>query len=198
MVCAFTWAMHERSNVSKAFLLSFMLLGVLFPTTVMATEGRATETWSGVVTLSEDHTVGFQNELIIQGCTDIQMSSGVRIYVEGKLTIQGTNACPVTLNSDGIGSDHEGIQFNASSRQSQSTISFLEISNSIYGITIYDSDPQISNLTIINPDNVGIDLFDGADPTLSDLEIFGAGQDVVTSKRILVRSYDRLYHERIQ
>ena len=181
MVCAFTYFMHERRRALRAFLLSFMLLGVLFPTSVMATGGRATETWSGDVTLSEDYTVSFQNELIVLGCTDIQMSSGVRIYVEGKLTIQGTDTCPVTLNSDGIGGDHEGIQFNASSRQSQSRISFLEISNAIYGITAYDSDPQISNLTIINPDNVGIDLFDGADPILSDLEIFGAGQDVVTS-----------------
>ena len=83
MACAFTWAMHERRHVLRAFLLSFMLLGVLFPTSVMATEGRATETWSGVVILSEDHLVSFQNELIIQGCTDIQMSPGVRIYVEG-------------------------------------------------------------------------------------------------------------------
>ena len=131
MVCAFTYLMHERRHALRAFLLSFMLFGVLFPTSVMATGGRATETWSGDVTLSEDYTVSFQNELIVLGCTDIQMSSGVRIYVEGKLTIQGTDTCPVTLNSDGIGGDHEGIQFNASSRQSQSRISFLEISNAI-------------------------------------------------------------------
>ena len=164
MVCAFTWSMHERSDVLRAFLLSscFWVFCSPLPSWLQR-QSNGNLVWG--CNLSEDHTVSFQNELIIQGCTDIQMSSGVRIYVEGKLTIQGTNACPVTLNSNGIGSDHEGIQFNASSRQSQSTISFLEISNSVYGITIYDSDPQISNLTIINPDNVGIDLFNGAEPT---------------------------------
>ncbi|MGB1793093.1 MAG: hypothetical protein ACPHMS_04335, partial [Candidatus Poseidoniaceae archaeon] len=65
----------------------------------METSGRATTTWSGTVTLSSDYFVNVQDELLITSCTSVVMSPGIRIYVDGRLTIQGTSTCPVVLSS---------------------------------------------------------------------------------------------------
>ena len=88
---------------------------------MMETSGRATTTWSGTVILSSDYFVNVQDELLITSCTSVVMSPGIRIYVDGRLTIQGTSTCPVVLSSSSTTSDHEGIQFNSSSNGRGST-----------------------------------------------------------------------------
>jgi len=107
------------------------------------------------------------------------MHSGVRIVVEGRLTIEGTSNCPVFMKSAGTG-DHEGIQFNSTSTGRGSVIDNLTISTSLYGITMFGGDAKMNNVTIIDADNVGIDLFDSAFPRITDLEIIGAGNDIVS------------------
>ena len=96
--------------------------------------------------------------------------------VDGRLTIQGSETCPVIITSSGL-SDHEGIQFNQSSNQRGSIIRNLTIGESIYGITIYSSNPQLDNVTVINPDRVGLDLY-SANPTISNLFVNSAGKNL--------------------
>ena len=76
--------------------------------------GRAQITWSGNVVLNNHHTVSVTDELIISACTNVTMSNGIRIFVEGRITVEGTSNCPVYFDSAGSG-DHMGIQFNSTS-----------------------------------------------------------------------------------
>ncbi|MEZ8009277.1 MAG: right-handed parallel beta-helix repeat-containing protein, partial [Candidatus Poseidoniaceae archaeon] len=136
---------------------------------------RAQTTWSGTVSVTSTYTVSVFDELIISPCTNIEMGSGARIYIEGRLTIEGTIACPVTLISS-TGSDHDGIQFNSSSNNRGSILNNLSIEDSIYGVTMYGANPIIHNLTILNPDRVGIDMFSSSSPLIYDLVINQAGR----------------------
>ena len=171
--------MQRRAATKSILLVLLFILSSQVSTIVSASEARSTQTWSGNIVLGVDHTIDANDELIISACSSISMSSGVRIYVEGILTVEGTSACPVSITSDGSG-DHEGIQFNSTSRGSGSHIDNLTIDNAKYGLTIYDSDPFIANITLNNPDDVGIDLFNFANPTINDLIVFGAGQDIIS------------------
>ena len=136
---------------------------------------RAQTTWTGSVTVTSTYTVSVFDELIISPCTQVEMGSGARIYVEGRLTVEGTVACPVTLTSL-TGSDHEGIQFNSSSNNRGSLLNNLTIEDSIYGLTMYGANPIIHNLTLLNPDRVGIDMFSNSAPQIFDLVINQAGR----------------------
>ncbi|MGY8728728.1 MAG: right-handed parallel beta-helix repeat-containing protein, partial [Candidatus Poseidoniales archaeon] len=136
---------------------------------------RAQTIWSGTVSVSSTYTVSIFDELVISSCTQVEMGSGARIYIEGRLTIEGTIACPVTLTSS-TGSDHDGIQFNSSSNNRGSVLNNLTIEDSIYGVTMYGANPVIHNLTILNPDRVGIDMFSSSAPQIYDLIINQAGR----------------------
>ena len=144
---------------------------------VQNTGARAQVTWSGTKVLSNTYTVSVSDELIIQACTVVQMDGGTRIIVDGRLTILGSKGCPVTLEASGL-SDHEGIQFNASSYGRGSVIQNLTIEDAIYGMTIYSSNPVIENLTVVNPDRVGVDIFNNAGPRITDLSIDQAGRNL--------------------
>lgn len=138
---------------------------------------RSTTTWSGTVDLTSNYYVDVQDELLITSCTNVTMSSGVRIIVDGRITIQGTPTCPVVLSSSSTStSDHEGIQFNSSSNGRGSIINHLHIEDSIYGLTLWSSDPVLNNVTIFNPDRVGIDMFDSSTPVIRDLHVEQAGR----------------------
>ncbi|HIG03303.1 MAG TPA: right-handed parallel beta-helix repeat-containing protein [Candidatus Poseidoniales archaeon] len=140
---------------------------------------RSTTTWSGNVWLNSSYSVNVADELVISSCTQVWLNNGVRLYVAGRLKVEGTTACPAIFHSQG-GADHEGIQFNSTSNGRGSVINNLTIENSLYGITIYSSNPQINNLTVISPDYLGIDIFNGAAPFLNDITITGAGFDVIS------------------
>ena len=144
---------------------------------VQNTGARAQVTWSGTKVLSATYTVPVSDELVIQACTVVQMGGGVRIIVDGRLTVQGTQSCPVTLEASGL-SDHEGIQFNSSSSGRGSFLQNVTIEDSIYGMTIYSSNPVIENLTVVNPDRVGVDMFNNAAPRITDLFIDQAGREL--------------------
>ena len=140
-------------------------------------EGRAQTTWSGTQTLSGTYTIGVADEVIIQPCTVVRLPSNERIIVDGRLTVLGTQSCPVIFEAAGLG-DHEGIQFNTSSSGRGSLIQNLTIEDAIYGITIYGSNPVIENLTVVNPDRVAVDMFNGAAPRITDLYVDRAGRDL--------------------
>ena len=127
------------------------------------TSGRAQTTWSGTQTLSGSYTIGVADELIIQACTIVRLPANERIVVDGRLTVLGTQSCPVVMEASGLG-DHEGIQFNTSSSGRGSLIQNLTIDDAIYGVTVYGSNPVIENLTVNNPDRVAVDLFSSAVP----------------------------------
>ena len=171
--------MQRRAGMQAYLLVLLIIFSSQASTIVSASDARSTQTWSGNIVVGVDYTIDVNDELIISACSSISMSSGVRIYVEGILTIEGTTVCPVSITSDGSG-DHEGIQFNYTSRGGTSHINNLTIDNAKYGVTIWNSDPFIANLTLNNPDDVGIDLFDSANPTINDLIVFGAGQDIIS------------------
>ena len=143
---------------------------------VSETNGRSQTTWSGSVVLNNDYTVPVTDELVVSACTNVTMSNGVRIYVEGRITVEGTSTCPVYFDHAG-GGDHMGIQFNSSSNGRGSKIDNTSIIHSTYGITIYGSNPSLSNVTIWDPDDVGVDLFNSATPVIRNLTIEEAGQD---------------------
>ena len=63
-----------------------------------STSGRALTTWSGSVSVTSDYTVTTSNELRILACTNVSLSGGVRILIEGRLTVEGTESCPVVVS----------------------------------------------------------------------------------------------------
>ena len=132
------------------------------------TSARAQTTWSGVVELTDSYTVNVTDELIIAPCTVVKLPNAARLFVDGRIIVQGDTSCRVTLDrvSNGL---HYGIQFNQSSYGRGSVIDNLSIENSMYGITIYGSNPILNNVTVVNPSRVGVDLFSSANPTIRDL-----------------------------
>ena len=68
---------------------------------------RAQTTWSGTQTLTGTYTIGVADEVIIQPCTVVRLPANERIIVDGRLTVLGTQSCPVILEASGLG-DHEG------------------------------------------------------------------------------------------
>ena len=169
------------------FVVLFMLLSLPFTTIIENNEnqefnfentsnvvGRSQITWSGVVELASSFTINVTDELVISPCTVVKLSPNIRIYVEGRITAQGTTNCPVIFSQLSTGL-HNGLQFNSSSNSRGSIIDNLTIEGSVYGITIYGSNPRINNITIVNPSRVGIDLFSNSAPIIHDLYIDQAG-----------------------
>ena len=140
-------------------------------------QARAQTTWSGTQTLSGSYTIGVADEVIIQPCTVVRLPANERIIVDGRLTVLGTQSCPVILEASGLG-DHEGIQFNASSSGRGSLVQNLTIEDAIYGVTMYGSNPVMENLTVVNPDRVAVDLFQSSAPRITDLFVDQAGRDL--------------------
>ena len=137
---------------------------------------RSTTVWSGTVNLQDGYTVESGEVLVVQSGTTIQLGDDERILVAGRITVQGTSADPVLLES--IIGNHDGIVFNSSSSGLGSKIENLTITDAEWGVTIYDSDPTLNDLKVINADRVAVDLFDGASPRIKDLVIDGGGQDL--------------------
>ena len=184
--------LHASRAQTIVFAVLLMLLATPFSSMVNSTDdsqsnftdeslqqvsARAQTTWSGTQTLTSSYTISVQDELIISPCTIVKMDENVRIYVDGRLTIEGTNVCPVVMSANSLG-DHEGIQFNSSSTGRGSVIDNLTIEDALYGITMFGGDPIIHNLTIVNPDRVGIDMFSNSAPQIYDLFINQAGRDL--------------------
>ena len=141
------------------------------------TSARSQIIWSGVVELTSSYTVNVTDELVLSPCTVVKLSPSLRIYVEGRITAQGTSSCPVVFTQLSTGL-HYGIQFNSSSNGRGSLMDNITIEDSVYGITMYDANPRINNVTIINPSRVGIDLFTNSAPIIHDLYIDQAGREV--------------------
>ena len=139
------------------------------------TSARAQTTWSGVIELTDSYTVNVTDELIITPCTVVKLPNAARLFVDGRIIVQGDTSCRVTLDrvSNGL---HYGIQFNQSSYGRGSVIDNLSIENSMYGITIYGSNPILNNVTVVNPSRVGVDLFSSANPTIRDLFVDQSGR----------------------
>jgi len=136
---------------------------------------RATTTWSGNVWLNSSYHVSSSDALVVSDCTQIWMASGTRIYVDGRLTVEGTQSCPVIIHSQGFG-DHLGIQFNSTSRNRGSIVNNLTIEDSEYAVTIYNSNPLLYNLTVEDADRVAVDLYNSASPIFQNLTIQDGGQ----------------------
>ena len=133
--------MVRSKTVSAIVILSIFLISIQSPILLSESEnsltnGRSQTTWSGNIVLNNHHTIPVTDELVITACTNVTMSNGVRIYVEGRITVEGTSNCPVYFDFAG-GGDHMGIQFNSSSNGRNSRIDNASIVHSTYGITIY-------------------------------------------------------------
>ena len=86
--------MVSKNTASAVGLLIIFLLSSQSPIILTVDEisqasGRAQTTWSGAVVLNNHHTVSVTDELIISACTNVTMSNGVRIFVEGRITVEG-------------------------------------------------------------------------------------------------------------
>ena len=160
---------ENRTYFPCLFMLTMMLflpLTYVSPTSsismqddsVSLTSGRAQTTWSGVVELTESYTVNVTDELIITPCTVVKLANAARLFVDGRILVQGDSSCSVTFTTINTGL-HYGIQFNQSSYGRGSIIDNLSIVNSTYGVTIYGSNPVLNNITVVNPSRVAVDLF---------------------------------------
>ena len=164
-----------RRRAVALILLLLLSASPLVPATFGAVS-RSTTVWSGTMVLQDGYTVESGEILVVQSGTTIQLGDDENILVAGRITVQGTSTAPVLLES--ILGNHDGVVFNSSSSGLGSKIENLTITDAEYGVTIYDSDPTMNDLTIINADLVAVDLFDGASPRINDLIIDGGGQDV--------------------
>ncbi len=177
--------MSGKACLLVALFLTASWIGALQPLGLESEEfesilvhPRAVTTWSGTVQLSSPYTVSSGDELRVLPGTTIEMSLGARLYVDGRLSVLGTDVAPVLLTSGISTQSHEGLQFNTSSNGFGSVVRNLTIQNADYGATIYGSNPLLDNLTILDPDYVGVDLFNSATPTIVNLHIDEAGQDL--------------------
>ena len=172
--------MHGRLDTRRRATIAIvaLLLTSYAPLAIGAasTGVRSTTIWSGTVTLQEGYTVESGEVLIVQSGTTILLGDDETILVAGRLTVQGTSSDPVLLES--IIGNHDGIVFNSSSSGLGSKIENLTITDAEWGVTIYDSDPTLNDLRVVNADRVAVDLFDGASPRINDLVIDGGGQDL--------------------
>ena len=151
--------------------ISLVLMLLLAPILSITSAGltRSTTVWSGTISLPDGYLVQSNQVLVIQAGTSVLLGDGERLGVDGRISIEGTESSPVTIES--ISGDHRGVIFNSSSNNLGSTIDNLTITGGEYGITVYGSNPLISNLHVFNTDRVAIDLFDGASPTIRDVVI---------------------------
>ena len=115
---------------------------------ISSTTARSQTTWSGVVELTESYTIAVTDELIIAPCTLVKVPNSARIFVDGRLSIEGDSTCPVVIDQAGTGL-HYGIQFNQSSYGRGSIINNLSIDNSMYGVTVYGSNPVLNNVCLL-------------------------------------------------
>ena len=161
-------------RLAVSLVLMLLLAPILSGTSAGLT--RSTTVWSGTISLPDGYLVQSNQILVIQAGTSILLGDGERLGVDGRVSIEGTESSPVTIES--ISGDHRGVIFNSSSNNLGSTIDNLTITGGEYGITVYGSNPLISNLHVLNADRVAIDLFDGASPTIRDVVIDGGGQDI--------------------
>ncbi len=159
-----------------SFAIVILLMIVSFSHIVSSSDSRTTTVWSGTVILPDGYLVDSGEVLSITPGTTVSIGSGHSIDVDGRIIISGTVSSPIVMNS--ISGNHEGLVFNYSSDGLGSRIDNLSVYDSKYGVTIYGSDPIISNLSVTNADNVAVDLYGGASPVISDLIISGGGQDV--------------------
>ena len=180
--------MVSRGNM-VILLISVLLFTSLSPLAPLSlestdkadTSARATTTWAGTMTLTSDYTVAAGDTLVIDAGATISFADNVRLYVEGELDVDGTSTSPATITRSSNAIAHEGIQFNATSRGRGSVINHLNIQHAEWGITIYNSNPTLNDVRIENPDYVGIDMFDNANPTIQRLSVQDGGQDVASS-----------------
>jgi len=158
-----------------ATLVLFLLIAPMM-SGIANGSSRTTTVWSGTVSLEDGYLVESNQVLVIQAGTTILLGDGERLGVNGRITMEGTESSPVVMDS--ISGKHQGVLFNSTSNNKGSTLDNLTISGGEYGLTVYGSDPVISNLRVNNADKVAIDLFDSASPILRDIVIDGGGQDV--------------------
>ena len=164
----------QKRAIFLVFIIFTSSLGTI--TTTASQTSKTTIVWSGSVFLQDGFNVQTGQILIVQPGTNIVLGDEENIVIDGRISIQGTENAPVTLEASS--GNHHGIVFNVTSNSHNSVIDNLTINDAKYGITIYGSDPIITNLIIINADSVAVDLFDGASPIITNLTIEGGGQDL--------------------
>ncbi len=169
-------ARQGRSAGLAMFLIALLVISYSLPIAANAANSKSTTVWSGTVLLPDGYLVGAQDVLIVQEGTTIRLGSDEDLTVDGRIMIEGTEDDPVILES--ILGKHDGIIFNQSSQGLGSSIENLTITDAEFGITIYGSNPELTDIIVQNADRVAVDLFDGATPTINNLEINGGGQDV--------------------
>ena len=156
-----------------SLIVTLLVLSILTP---LGSPQASTSVWSGVVSFPDGVTIESNEVVQVSPGTEIRLGDGKSVDVKGRLTILGHLDDPVILNS--IDGKHNGIRFLEDSRGLGSYVSNLEIQDNSYGISVWNSDPTLQNITIFNPDFVGMDLFSGSNPSIYNLTIEGGGQDV--------------------
>ena len=82
--------MVRSGSTYSLAILSLFILSSMSPIIVEGSiSGRSQTTWSGTINLNQDYTVAVTDELVISSCTNVTLAFASRIFVEGRLTIEG-------------------------------------------------------------------------------------------------------------
>ena len=154
---------HPSWSSIRSVAIVFAVLGsvgaillVTAPTTSATTYVRGIisvpTTWGGGAdinyTVIGPLTIRPSGALTIMPGTIVRFDPGVHLFVEGRLTADGTPAKPITFTANNTGSPFPwgGIQFNASSSGS---VSWSTFDRADRAITATDSSPNIISNTIL-------------------------------------------------
>ena len=119
---------HIKSRAS--LILTLILFSIINPF-VNAQISNPNTIWSGEVNLPDGYTINSGESVTVISGTTIRLGDGERIWVEGRLSIEGDFQSNVNLEILGNG-NHEGINFNSTSLGFGSKIENLTITDSTY------------------------------------------------------------------
>src|SRR2546425_3884680 len=91
-------------------------------------------------------TIRPSGSLTVMPGTTVKFDSGVHLFVEGRLTADGTSAKAITFTANNTAFPWGGIQFNASSSGSVSWSTFDRVDRAV---TATDSSPGVTSNTIL-------------------------------------------------
>ena len=91
-------------RLAVSLVLMLLLAPILSGTSAGLT--RSTTVWSGTISLPDGYLVQSNQVLVIQAGTSILLGDGERLGVDGRISIEGTESSPVSIES--ISGDHRG------------------------------------------------------------------------------------------
>jgi len=138
----------------------------------IAFSARSSSMWTGNVSISQNQLVivNSSDELRISPSANVTMGINSRIEISGRLVAEGTVADPIFFSTDGNGFG-DGILLRPDARGKGSILRNVTISEQEYAVTLFGADILLDNVTILDGDRVGVDIYDGGHATIRNLDV---------------------------